>query len=73
VLAYAMRMPESIHSRRRTFLGVAIIVFAVMVSTYLAVVIASEGLGSAVRPIVLAILLGVSLARLWVWSARHWA
>lgn len=33
------------------------------------IVIVADGVESAVLPIVLAILLGVSLARLWAWSA----
>jgi hypothetical protein len=64
-----MRKPEHSPSRRRTFLGVTIIVVAVTVSAYIAVVIATEGVGSAALPIALAAILGISLARLWMSSA----
>lgn len=63
-----MRMPGRPHSRRRTLLGAAIIVLVGIVSTYVGIVIVAEGVGSAVLPILLAILLGVSLIRLWAWS-----
>lgn len=58
-------------NQHRKLLGTTIIVLVLIALIYVGIVIASEGVGSAVVPIVAAALFIVSLARLWVWSADH--
>jgi len=70
VLALPKGMSEQSQKRRR-LVEATIIAFALLISAYLTVVIAVEGVESAVRPIILAVLVGVSLARMWAWNSRH--
>jgi uncharacterized membrane-anchored protein len=57
--------------RHRVLAGSVLIVFELIALTYIAVIIGTEGVGSAVRPILLAILGAIAFAIFWVSNARE--